>query len=233
MIRLSFQTLSVGLIALASMLAAPSAADASTLTYTATGGIITGTLGENSFTDATWSITGTADPTTVVSGTISDVGPGGPFSVPFNFLAMTPVLTITTGSSTLQANIVTTGSTGQQVGVFSVDLGSLSSGFSGDSFGYLEGDGSVALGTFGLNGLELYTDLQSPFFGSGSQFTSDLNTNAGLFVVTDSTDQGATFTVSGGSPSSVPEIDPNSLGSVLALVLGSLGLLERRRLKAA
>ena len=34
-------------------------------------------------------------------------------------------------------------------------------------------------------------------------------------------------------PSSVPEIDPNSLGSVLALVLGSLGLLERGRLKAA
>jgi formylglycine-generating enzyme len=33
------------------------------------------------------------------------------------------------------------------------------------------------------------------------------------------------------SPSSVPEIDPNSLGSVLALVLGSLGLLEHRRLK--
>ena len=34
-------------------------------------------------------------------------------------------------------------------------------------------------------------------------------------------------------PSSVPEIDPSSLGSVLALVLGSLGLLERRRLNAA
>jgi sulfatase modifying factor 1 len=34
-------------------------------------------------------------------------------------------------------------------------------------------------------------------------------------------------------PSAVPEIDPNSLGSVLALVLGSLGLLERCRLKAA
>jgi formylglycine-generating enzyme len=31
----------------------------------------------------------------------------------------------------------------------------------------------------------------------------------------------------------VPEIDPNSLGSVLALVLGSLGLVERRRLKMA
>jgi hypothetical protein len=33
--------------------------------------------------------------------------------------------------------------------------------------------------------------------------------------------------------SAVPEIDPKSLGSVLALVVGSLGLLERRRLKAA
>ena len=36
---------------------------------------------------------------------------------------------------------------------------------------------------------------------------------------------------SGASTSAVPEIDPSSLGSVLALVLGSLGLLERRRLK--
>ena len=31
----------------------------------------------------------------------------------------------------------------------------------------------------------------------------------------------------------VPEIDPSSIGSVLAVVVGSLGLLERRRLKAA
>jgi hypothetical protein len=35
------------------------------------------------------------------------------------------------------------------------------------------------------------------------------------------------LTVTGAT--TVPEIDPNSLGSVLALVLGSLGLLERRR----
>ena len=39
------------------------------------------------------------------------------------------------------------------------------------------------------------------------------------------------FVVSGAS--AVPEIDPNNFGSVLALVLGSLGLLERRRLKVA
>ena len=35
------------------------------------------------------------------------------------------------------------------------------------------------------------------------------------------------------SPSAVPEIDPAGIGSVLALVTGALGLLERRRLKTA
>lgn len=35
------------------------------------------------------------------------------------------------------------------------------------------------------------------------------------------------------SPSAVPEIDPTGMGSVLAVVAGALGLLERRRLKAA
>lgn len=36
-----------------------------------------------------------------------------------------------------------------------------------------------------------------------------------------------------GSPSAVPEIDPAGVGSIAALVTGALGLLERRRLKAA
>ena len=35
------------------------------------------------------------------------------------------------------------------------------------------------------------------------------------------------------APSAVPEIDPAGMGSVLALVTGGLGLLERRRLKVA
>jgi hypothetical protein len=232
MIRISFKTLSVGLVAFASMLAAPSAADASTLTYTATGGIITGSLGGTPFTNATWSITGTGDPTNVVTGT---VGPVEGLFLPFNFLAMTPLLTITTGSSTLQATIVTTGSTGQQVGVFSVDAGAFSSGSGIDLFGYLEGDGSTLFDSgLGVEGSGLYTDLQSPFSGSGDQSKrGDLSTNVGLFIITADNSQASTFTVSGGSPSSVPEIDPNSLGSVLALVMGSLGLLERRRLKAA
>jgi hypothetical protein len=82
----------------------------------------------------------------------------------------------------------------------------------------------------GVGGLGLYTDLQTLFVGSGQQAVgAGLYTDAGTFVAKGVGDQGATFTVSDASPSSVPEIDPNSLGSVLALVLGSLGLLERRR----
>ena len=156
-------------------------------------------------------------------------------AAPFNFLAMTPLLTITTGSSTLQATMVTDGSIGQQVGVFSMDYSGAAPGLGVDFFGYLDGDGSTISSPFGLINFGLYTDLQSPFSGSGFDqiIPSSFDTNVGRFGRSDRTYQGATFTVSGGSPSSVPEIDPNSLGSVLALVLGSLALLERRRLKAA
>lgn len=42
-----------------------------------------------------------------------------------------------------------------------------------------------------------------------------------------------TYDYTAAPPSSVPEIDPAGMGSVLALVAGAIGLLERRRLKAA
>jgi len=80
------------------------------------------------------------------------------------------------------------------------------------------------------------------FDASGDLFVANYNTNSILRI----TPSGvvSTFASSGlldgpsglviqPVPSPVPEIDPNSLGSVLTLVLGSLGLLERRRLKAA
>lgn len=45
---------------------------------------------------------------------------------------------------------------------------------------------------------------------------------------------GATFTATGGGqPASVPEIDTSGMGSVVALITGVLGLVERRRRVAA
>ena len=43
----------------------------------------------------------------------------------------------------------------------------------------------------------------------------------------------ASITVGDKGAASVPEIDPASAGSVLSLVMGSLAMLERRRLRRA
>jgi len=74
--------------------------------------------------------------------------------------------------------------------------------------------------------------LSDSFLGISSQVMG-IN-NLGQIVGT-YTDSNGTWKGFIGTPaaSPVPEIDPNSLGSVLSLVMGSLGLLERRRLKAA
>ena len=80
-----------------------------------------------------------------------------------------------------------------------------------------------------------YPQLQ---WGNGGYPNFQMNTeefNAEILVYAPAFETDATYgwQIASPSPTSVPEIDPNSLGSVLALVLGSLGLLERRRPKAA
>ena len=211
----------------ACILVTPVAAEASNLTYTATGGLITGTLNGTPFTNATWSITGTADPTNVVAGTT--------FSglVPYNFLAMTPFLTIQSGSSTLQATLVTSGSIGEQVGAISADFNAILAGKAFDGFQQRQsGDGAI-VGSTSLSalGTGLYTTLQSPFSGSGIDAAGlgAIPTDIGPMVISAHTQQAATFTVSGASPSPVPEIDPVSFGSAFALLIGSLSLVEQRR----
>lgn len=67
----------------------------------------------------------------------------------------------------------------------------------------------------------------------GGGWASDAAEISSSYTMTDSASyESATFgfRLAGGERSTaVPEIDPKSIGSVLALVLGSLGLLERRR----
>ena len=205
----------------ACILATPMVAKASTLTYTATGGLITGTLNGTPFTGATWSITGTADPTNVVSGSVFNG------LVPYNFLAMTPFLTITSGSSTLTATLVTSGSGNQQVGAFSMDFNAISPGLSADVFAYLNGDGSSDGFGMGQARTGLYTTLQSPFSGFGTQnsgITGTYFTDIGPMVISGNTDQAATFTVS-----LVPE--PSSAAPSLGLI--AAGVFFRRRKQVA
>jgi len=145
MIRLSFKTLSLGLIAFASMLAAPSEADASTLTQTYT---------------------------------TYDGGEQG--------------VTIRDGTSLAQS------------GGFDTGLSATGIAYAADNTLY------IAAG----NGIYHYS--------VGGSLLTQFNWGDNSITYTDVA-----------VPSSVPEIDPAGIDSVLALVLGSLGLLERRRLKAA
>ena len=100
--------------------------------------------------------------------------------------------------------------------VSSTPLGSYQTGFFGAP-GYFKASNGQATG---------YTDAAWISTGGyANQFApSSLYGISETLTVAAEPDTGAT---------AVPEIDPNILGSVLALVLGSLGLLERRRLKAA
>jgi len=103
------------------------------------------------------------------------------------------------------------------------------------------GPGAITFNVFGYNGLLAGTPTG---YDSASPYSLTFLTAAGgisgfsasQFDVTGTFAEKASIVQSGNSlllqiaASSVPEIDPSSLGSVLAFVLGSLGLLERRRL---
>jgi hypothetical protein len=83
------------------------------------------------------------------------------------------------------------------------------------------GNGSL-LGVAAYNSFDdLVAKRQSESYGGGVGSAYD------LFMVVPRAALGLT-----GSPSPVPEIDPAGMGSILALLGGSLGLLERRRKRA-
>ena len=106
------------------------------------------------------------------------------------------------------------------------------------------GPGAITFNVFGYNGLLAGTpsgyEPTSPYSltfltaaGGISGFSASQFDVMGTFADRASIVQSGNSLLLQIGASAVPEIDPNSLGSVLALVLGSLGLLERRRMKAA
>jgi hypothetical protein len=91
----------------------------------------------------------------------------------------------------------------------------------------------VSLGTFtnSESNVPFLVNLTGPgLVGSGTHeikwvapaFTGGVNSGTDYMALSD-------IVLTAEAPSPVPEIDPNSFGSVLALVFGSLGMLERRR----
>ena len=155
-----------------------------------------------------------------------------------------------TAPTKVNATIVGTGTSG---GVSPVTSGNFAN--YGDQAGWNDRNGNVttvgtngvssAYGAFDMNGnITEWNDLtgsvagsrrglRGGYWGSFNEVSLRSSFNQDTAASDESDVYGFRLASPASSPSSVPEIDPNSLGSVLALVLGSLGLLERRRLKAA
>jgi hypothetical protein len=72
------------------------------LTYTLTGGTISGSINGTPFANASITITGTADAATLISGSL-DLAPDPPSN--YTFLPFTPTATITDGSTTYSMTI--------------------------------------------------------------------------------------------------------------------------------
>jgi hypothetical protein len=105
------------------------------------------------------------------------------------------------------------------------------------------GPAAITFNVFGYNGLLAGTpagyDPTSPYSltfltaaGGISGFSASQFDVMGAFAEKASIVQSGNSLLLQIGASAVPEIDPNSIGSVVALVLGSLGLLERHRRKA-
>lgn len=198
------------------------AAVSAPITYTMTG-TVSGTLGGTPFTSQPITLSTVGDTTAVQY---------------YNVFGLVPIYE-NFGTTTFDIG----GSTGTLIGTFAA--------ISGDYTFFSPNAATLGIGLKDpatgqgphllLQDVALLTphyDLTTPTTRNSSGWaTSTLNTvyntSVGDLVIT-SVNGPSVFTAAfGPSPSPVPEIDPAGMGSVLALVGGGIGLLERRRRKTA
>lgn len=135
-------------------------ASAALVTYTSSGSGIGGTLDGTTFSNASYTITGSADSAAVQNGTIS-IGAG----IPYLYNLLTPSMTITDASNSWTVDLLDVG--GVNWGVLSVDY----TGF----FGPFSGNGFAAFETGNVAGFATFTtpaqtsDLVTPVVITGTQ----------------------------------------------------------------
>ncbi len=192
-------------------------AQAQQLSYTETGGNISGSLNGVNFSDATWTITATADPSTATFHTA-----GGSIYAPVWAIFVTPTLTITSGSTSLSATLN------------GWDIESRDYSFNPPSaagammFANANADGNTGVemdrAAYITGTSADFNDLQSTgtFTGTSDFDTQTFSTSVGDLVISSDSAQPGKFDISSSNP--VPE--PSALG---LSVLGGLCLLVRFR----
>lgn len=215
--------------ALALALACAGSLSAATLSYTLSGGGISGSLGTTSFNNANWSITATAN-----SSAAQFLPQGGSIWAPVWYQEVTPTISITGGglSAPLTATLTTSGSgkwflESRDYSVFGPSSNQAGVGFFyGESGAVMEGNGAYVdslssfnnlqtVGTFnGLSGFDTGSGTVPYFLTSAGQLSisSPVSGIAGGTLVTSSV--------------SVPEAGSSVVS--LGLALAGLGLLRRR-----
>lgn len=198
----------------AALAATPS--HAALFTYTLDGGAYTGTIGLDSFTNASLVVTMTADSDSKVSGSLTFP----PYTVPYWIIYGTPTFTITQGPTSWSGSLLTTA--GNPFGVISGDLSAF--GGSIKNFGFVAMGPSTSFGVGLISDLDPnFYDLSSVYSISGIPSAANLPLTTSIGSLTFSLVEGgpATFTVT--AASGVP------LPMTLALVLGGLGVLGGAR----
>ena len=187
------------------------------LTYTETGGNISGSLNGVNFSDALWTITATAD-----SSTATFYPVGGSIYAPVWALDVTPTLTITSGSTVLSATLTGWDIESRNYSAFNPPASSgvimFSDANADGKTGVEQGSAAYTAGTSAN-----FNNLQSTgtFTGTSDFDTGTFATSAGNLIVSSDSGQPGVFGI---TAAAVPEPSALSLS-----VLGCLGLLLRFR----
>lgn len=192
--------------------------DAELLTYTASGGLIDGSLNGVEFANATWDITVTADPS---HGQFYPAGYNDSIWVDVWALPVTPTLTITAGDTILTATLPG----------WDIEFRDYFHAFEADndimfSNAFADGHDGVMQGRavyISVTGGDTFRDLNAPasFYGNSNFDRRSYSTSAGTLVITRSESIPGSFIIT-----AVPE--PSTTAAFIGVGVLALAIARRR-----
>ena len=207
----------LGRLAALLCLTAP-AAEAAVVTYTLTGGPVSGTLDGISFSASGFTITATADTSTIQNGVLST-------TLPLTVNPVTAYIQLNTSPSPINLTLMTGPTQGAVMSVWSLRYDEKNH----YGFGNFTGFDGVLSANGGLTSTDIVRANLATYSSSSGTFGTfgapTYTTDGGTLAFNSMTGTTGTFTVS-------PVPEPAAATSSLLLSLGGLSLISRRKRKA-